>query len=74
MRYCEWILDEDGIKWDTDCGECHNPYIRGTSRPEVKKDKDGDNVCPYCGKKILYNEDRYNEAQEEEYEDCEGEE
>lgn len=59
-NFCEWINDVDGINWYTDCGHTYFPYIRGFDQPKRIEDGEYD-ICPWCGKKIEYNEENCNE-------------
>lgn len=50
---CEWIRYSDEHHWHTDCDHNYNPYVKANDiYPPIKND-----TCPYCGKKIEYNEE-----------------
>lgn len=50
---CEWIRYSDEYHWYTECGHNYNPYVKANDiYPPIKND-----TCPYCGKKIEYNEE-----------------
>lgn len=39
--------------YDTNCGHYYNPYI-GVEKPVITKNEFGDDICPWCGRKIEY--------------------
>ena len=61
---CEWTTDNNGGRWDTECGNVYFPYVKYPDKPQIKEDGEGE-LCPWCGKKISYkNED---EEDDEDY-------
>lgn len=51
---CKWVMYD--LKYSTDCGVMHNPWVSCESQPEVKTTDSGD-ICPYCHKLIEYVEE-----------------
>ena len=59
MDICTWITDVDGINWYTDCGHTYFPYIRDFNQPKIV-----DGICPWCNKKIEYDESNYDDGED----------
>lgn len=57
---CTWSTDVDGINWYTECGHTHFPYIKTINQPKIV-----DDVCPWCNKKIEYDETNCNDEDDE---------
>ena len=48
---CLWTRYPCEYNFETECGESYIPYIKSTTYPKIK-----DGKCPYCGKKIEYDD------------------
>lgn len=69
--YCEWTREYGDFNWDTSCEHVYMPYVGGTVYPIASQYGD---VCPWCHKPILYNEERDPDADDYYYDNEEQEE
>lgn len=53
--FCEWSSGNGSVNYDTDCGHTYFQYVSGFNQPKRIEDGKCD-ICPWCGKRIKYNE------------------
>lgn len=54
---CLWTRYPDEYSYETECGKSYNPYIKTATGIYPKREEVGDDdICPYCGKVIDYND------------------
>jgi hypothetical protein len=55
---CIWTID---MNYHSECGHTYFPYITYDDKPNIEN-----NICPWCGKPIEYDESEYNDDYDEE--------
>lgn len=49
---CKWTRYGNDVNWSTHCGHTYFPYINSDNQPKII-----DDICPYCNRKIEYNDE-----------------
>lgn len=73
IECCTWTTDESNtFCYSTDCGHNRNTVNwRDMREPDILKNENGEEICPYCGKIIEWNDIDYDALREEEENDYE---
>ena len=54
-EFCVWSSGNGSVNYDTECGHTYFPYVKTFDQPHPIEDGEHD-ICPWCGKKIEYND------------------